>query len=144
MKVTILLKQVVKLILFLFQIDIFVLIACPENSLLDSKDFYRPIVTPYEVELACNANREWSQHYILEFQHLLLGLYRLQFQWNYNSTRLCIMELESNVSVDSVCFPARKLIEPLGHILLGLSQIQSGWCFRVFFFFIVLYSEIPI
>jgi diphthamide biosynthesis protein 2 len=66
--------------MFLFQIDIFVLIACPENSLLDSKEFYRPIVTPYEVELAFNANREWSQGYILEFQHLLLGLYRLQFQ----------------------------------------------------------------
>lgn len=55
------------------EIDIFVLIACPENSLLDSKEFYRPIVTPYEVELACNANREWSQDYVLEFQHLLLG-----------------------------------------------------------------------
>jgi diphthamide biosynthesis protein 2 len=52
-----------------------VLIACPENSLLDSKEFYRPIVTPYEVDLACNANREWSQGYILEFQHLLQGLY---------------------------------------------------------------------
>ncbi|PNF43950.1 hypothetical protein B7P43_G02789 [Cryptotermes secundus] len=55
------------------EIDIFVLIACPENSLLDSKGFYRPIVTPYEVELACNSNREWSQGYVLEFQHLLLG-----------------------------------------------------------------------
>jgi diphthamide biosynthesis protein 2 len=55
------------------EIDIFVLIACPENSLLDSKEFYRPIVTPYEVELACNANREWSQEYILEFHNLLPG-----------------------------------------------------------------------
>ncbi|XP_069693857.1 2-(3-amino-3-carboxypropyl)histidine synthase subunit 2 [Periplaneta americana] len=55
------------------EIDAFVLIACPENSLLDSKEFYRPIVTPYEVELACNLSREWSENYVLEFQHLLPG-----------------------------------------------------------------------
>lgn len=67
------------LFVFLFQIDAFVLVACPENSLLDSKEFYRPIVTPYEVELACNANREWSQEYILEFYHLLPGWSMLQF-----------------------------------------------------------------
>jgi hypothetical protein len=70
----------------LFQIDAFVLIACPENSLLDSKEFYRPIVTPYEVELACNANREWSQEYILEFHHVLPGWYMLQFEMYCNST----------------------------------------------------------
>jgi diphthamide biosynthesis protein 2 len=79
--VSVLLKEITVLDLFvsLLQIDAFVLIACPENSLLDSKEFYRPIVTPYEVELACNANREWSQEYILEFHHLLPGWYILQF-----------------------------------------------------------------
>jgi diphthamide biosynthesis protein 2 len=59
--------------MYSFQIDAFVLIACAENSLLDSKGFYHPVVTPFEVELACNANRKWSQNYVLEFQHLLLG-----------------------------------------------------------------------
>ncbi len=36
------------------EIDIFVLVACPENSLLDSQEFYKPVVTPYEMEVACN------------------------------------------------------------------------------------------
>ncbi|XP_026161514.1 2-(3-amino-3-carboxypropyl)histidine synthase subunit 2 isoform X2 [Mastacembelus armatus] len=55
------------------EIDIFVLIACPENSLLDSSDFYKPVVTPFEMELACNKNRQWSEEYVTDFRHLLPG-----------------------------------------------------------------------
>ena len=36
------------------EVDVFVLVACPENSLLDSSQFYKPVVTPYEMEVACN------------------------------------------------------------------------------------------
>jgi len=55
-------------------VDIFVLIACPENSLLDSKEFYRPIVTPFEMELACSHQRQWTGICQLDFQQLLPGL----------------------------------------------------------------------
>ncbi|GAA6219424.1 diphthamide biosynthesis protein 2 [Lates japonicus] len=55
------------------EIDIFVLIACPENSLLDSGEFYKPVVTPFEMEVACNKNREWSEEYVTDFRHLLPG-----------------------------------------------------------------------
>lgn len=55
------------------EIDVFVLIACPENSLLDSTDFYRPVVTPFEMEVACNRKREWSEEYVTDFRHLLPG-----------------------------------------------------------------------
>ncbi|KAM9775086.1 2-(3-amino-3-carboxypropyl)histidine synthase subunit 2 [Syngnathus typhle] len=55
------------------EIDIFVLISCPENSLLDSSEFYRPVVTPFEMEVACNRSREWSSEYITDFRHLLPG-----------------------------------------------------------------------
>lgn len=55
------------------EIDIFVLIACPENSLLDSSEFYKPVVTPFEMEVACNPNREWSEEYVTDFRHLLPG-----------------------------------------------------------------------
>jgi diphthamide biosynthesis protein 2 len=34
------------------EIDVFVLVACPENTLIDSSDFYKPIVTPFELEIA--------------------------------------------------------------------------------------------
>uniref|UniRef100_A0A665WRM6 2-(3-amino-3-carboxypropyl)histidine synthase subunit 2 n=1 Tax=Echeneis naucrates TaxID=173247 RepID=A0A665WRM6_ECHNA len=55
------------------EIDIFVLIACPENSLLDSSEFYKPVVTPFEMDMACNNNREWSEEYVTDFRHLLPG-----------------------------------------------------------------------
>lgn len=55
------------------EIDIFVLIACPENSLLDTSEFYKPVVTPFEMEIACNKKREWSEEYVTDFRHLLPG-----------------------------------------------------------------------
>ncbi|XP_073344494.1 2-(3-amino-3-carboxypropyl)histidine synthase subunit 2 [Pagrus major] len=55
------------------EIDIFVLIACPENSLLDSSEFYKPVVTPFEMEVACNKKREWSEEYVTDFRQLLPG-----------------------------------------------------------------------
>ncbi|KAJ3084854.1 Diphthamide biosynthesis protein 2 [Rhizoclosmatium hyalinum] len=45
------------------EIQVFVLVACPENTLVDSKDFMQPIVTPYELELALVANKEWTGAY---------------------------------------------------------------------------------
>lgn len=56
------------------EIDVFVLIACAENSLLDSSEFYRPVVTPYEMELACNSSREWTGEYPTDFASLLEGI----------------------------------------------------------------------
>jgi len=55
------------------EIDIFVFIACPENSLIDSKEYYKPIVTPYEIEVACLTTREWTGEYVTEFGDLLHG-----------------------------------------------------------------------
>lgn len=55
------------------EVDIFVLVACAQNALLDSSDFYRPVVTPYELELACNPAREWTGNYLTDFRDLLPG-----------------------------------------------------------------------
>ncbi|CAL8398646.1 unnamed protein product [Arctogadus glacialis] len=55
------------------EIDVFVLIACPENSLLEHGDFYKPVVTPFEMEVACNRGREWSEDYVTDFRNLLPG-----------------------------------------------------------------------
>lgn len=43
------------------EIDVFVLVACPENSLLDSKSsgYMKPILTPWELELALEKDKEW-------------------------------------------------------------------------------------
>ena len=53
------------------EVDVYVLIACPESSLLDSKEFYKPIVTPFELELALNPERKWDGTYSSDFNDLL-------------------------------------------------------------------------
>jgi len=55
------------------EVDVFVLIACAENSLLDSSEFYKPVVTPFEMEVACNTDREWTGDYPTDFTQLLPG-----------------------------------------------------------------------
>ncbi|UZJ52135.1 hypothetical protein CBS101457_001455 [Exobasidium rhododendri] len=58
------------------EIDVFVLVACPENSLVEAKEaqrsreFFRPIVTPFEV-LTAFKGREWSGEYILDLETVL-------------------------------------------------------------------------
>lgn len=53
--------------------DAFVVIACPENDIFDSKDYYKPMLTPFEVELAFNNSRKFSTNYCLDFRQLLPG-----------------------------------------------------------------------
>uniref|UniRef100_A0A8C4R4X1 2-(3-amino-3-carboxypropyl)histidine synthase subunit 2 n=1 Tax=Eptatretus burgeri TaxID=7764 RepID=A0A8C4R4X1_EPTBU len=56
------------------EIDVFVLVACPESSLiLQLSEFYRPIVTPYEMEVACNPARCWLGDLVTDFRELLPG-----------------------------------------------------------------------
>ncbi|KAJ7577918.1 putative diphthamide synthesis protein-domain-containing protein [Mycena floridula] len=54
------------------EIECFVLVACPENSLVDAKEFLRPIVTPYELEIALQAEQSWTGRYVLDFDTLLV------------------------------------------------------------------------
>jgi len=53
------------------EIECFVLVACPENSLVDAKEFLRPIVTPYELEVALGADRSWTGRYVLDFDKVI-------------------------------------------------------------------------
>ncbi|ESO86068.1 hypothetical protein LOTGIDRAFT_195492 [Lottia gigantea] len=55
------------------EIDAFVLVSCSENTLVDSKEFYKPIVTPFELEIGLNSNREWSVDYRTDFHEILPG-----------------------------------------------------------------------
>ena len=52
------------------EIGAFVIIGCAENSLLDCAEFYQPIVTPYELEIAC-VDRSWEIDYISDCSSLL-------------------------------------------------------------------------
>lgn len=70
-------------------IDVFVLVACPENSLIDSKEFYRPVVTPFEMEIACCPDRQWTGNYETDFRQLLPGEFKF-FDWVEGGYTLCV------------------------------------------------------
>ncbi|EKM51131.1 uncharacterized protein PHACADRAFT_177826 [Phanerochaete carnosa HHB-10118-sp] len=55
------------------EIECFVLVACPENSLVEAKEFLRPIITPYELEVALQPEPLWTGQYVLDFEKLALG-----------------------------------------------------------------------
>ncbi|KAI5308876.1 Diphthamide biosynthesis protein 2 [Ascosphaera atra] len=50
-----------------------VVIGCWESSLVDSKDFWKPVITPYELELALqgDAQRVWTGSWRSDYQSLL-------------------------------------------------------------------------
>lgn len=56
------------------EIDAFVLVACQQNTLMDSKDFYKPIVTPYELQLALAPTDEWTGELKTDFREVLPAL----------------------------------------------------------------------
>jgi diphthamide biosynthesis protein 2 len=57
-------------------IGAYVLIGSAEHSLLDSKDFYRPVVTPYELYVALTPEAEWTGRLILDYARLLPQLHQ--------------------------------------------------------------------
>ena len=55
------------------EIDVFVLVACTELTFIDSKEFLQPVITPWELEIACNKELDWTGEYITDFKALLPG-----------------------------------------------------------------------
>uniref|UniRef100_A0AC35UHK8 2-(3-amino-3-carboxypropyl)histidine synthase subunit 2 n=1 Tax=Rhabditophanes sp. KR3021 TaxID=114890 RepID=A0AC35UHK8_9BILA len=48
-----------KLANFANEIDVFVLLSCPFGVLMDSAQYYRPLVCLFEAEIGLNANKNW-------------------------------------------------------------------------------------
>lgn len=55
------------------EVDMYVLVACSENSLINSKELNKPIITVYELEMAFNEARLWGNEFICDFRQLLPG-----------------------------------------------------------------------
>jgi diphthamide biosynthesis protein 2 len=55
------------------EVEVFVLVACPENSLVGAKEFMQPVVTPFELDVALNTAREWTGDFHADFHDLLPG-----------------------------------------------------------------------
>lgn len=55
------------------EIGAWIVIGCWESSLIDSKDFWKPVLTPYELELALMADTErvWTGDWSSDFQQIL-------------------------------------------------------------------------
>lgn len=53
------------------EMDVFVLVACAQNSLIDSKDYLRPVVTPFEIEVALGGRDWFSSMYSPDFADVL-------------------------------------------------------------------------
>lgn len=52
------------------EVEIFVMVADPQGMILDSKEYYAPIITPYEAHLAFSRDAEWTGDYSLDFSSL--------------------------------------------------------------------------
>ena len=55
------------------EIGAWVVIGCWESSLIDSKDFWKPVLTPFELELALQGDKErvWTGEWSGDFQQIL-------------------------------------------------------------------------
>lgn len=53
------------------EIDVFVMVACREASLVDSTEYHKPLVTPFEMMIALDAGFSWSGRAVLDFSAVL-------------------------------------------------------------------------
>lgn len=84
--------------------DAFVVIACPENEVFDSRDFLKPMLTPYEVELAFNSAREFCPQYFMDFRQILPGgTHYVDFKPSMDSDISLITSNVRNYKDDDLC-----------------------------------------
>eukprot|EP00049_Salpingoeca_infusionum_P019323 m.361384 g.361384 ORF g.361384 m.361384 type:complete len:576 (+) comp19562_c0_seq1:294-2021(+) len=53
------------------EVDLYCLVACAENSLVDSTEYFKPVITPFELEMACSPDREWQGYFEADYTQLL-------------------------------------------------------------------------
>lgn len=51
----------------------YVIVSCNENSLINSKELNKPIITVFELEMAFNCARVWGDEFVCDFKQLLPG-----------------------------------------------------------------------
>ncbi|XP_046674120.1 2-(3-amino-3-carboxypropyl)histidine synthase subunit 2 isoform X1 [Homalodisca vitripennis] len=55
------------------EVEVFVLVSCPESILENEKDYMQPVVTLLEAELALNPSMHWDDQLSVDFRDLLEG-----------------------------------------------------------------------
>lgn len=80
------------------------MIACPENEVFDSRDFFKPMLTVYEVELAFNSAREFCPQYFMDFRQILPGgSHYMDFKPSTDSDVSLISSNIRNCEDDTLC-----------------------------------------
>lgn len=66
-----------KLSNFASDINAFIMLSCPFGIVLDSKDYYKPIVSMFEAEVALNSSKDWfaDNGWKAEFKDFVKGNY---------------------------------------------------------------------
>lgn len=79
------------------------MIACPECNVFDSREYFKPMLMPYEVELAFNHARDFSLHYAVDYRQILPGgLNYVQLETSSNSDISLISGDVRNLSTNDV------------------------------------------
>lgn len=73
--------NVPKLSNFSADIDVFVLVSCPFGILLETSDFYKPVLSLFEAEVALNPSNSWAAGagWTADFSKFLHGRFRLWY-----------------------------------------------------------------
>ncbi|XP_026679690.1 2-(3-amino-3-carboxypropyl)histidine synthase subunit 2 [Diaphorina citri] len=84
------------------EIDVYVLISCPEMCLPNAKEFLQPVVHLIDVELALNPARSWENKVNLDFTQLISGGAEFVSCPDLVSPSMDISLLSNNVRVNGV------------------------------------------
>ncbi|EFN88950.1 2-(3-amino-3-carboxypropyl)histidine synthase subunit 2 [Harpegnathos saltator] len=109
------------------EIDAFVIIACPENEIFDSRDFLQPMLTPYEVELAFNSARKFCLQYFMDFQQILPnGIHYVDFKPSMDTDISLISSDVRNCDDNTFCTDQMNelTIRSSGTVAIGMTGAQ--------------------
>ncbi len=82
------------------EVDVFILISCPQCSIIDTKEYFRPIATPYELDIALKGDSSelFNSSYSLHFASMVHRLNALLKNLSVAES----VELDGQVTVDEM------------------------------------------
>jgi len=80
-----------------------VVIGCWESSLIESKDFYKPVITPFELEIALksDAKREWDGTWVADFGAVLKNEKSVEQDSNIGATDNTASENDNDIGTSN-------------------------------------------
>ncbi|XP_023029970.1 diphthamide biosynthesis 2 [Leptinotarsa decemlineata] len=60
------------------ELDIYVVITCSMSEIYENRDFYKPIATPFDIEVALNADEDKPLEFSYDFNHFLHDKFETQ------------------------------------------------------------------